>query len=177
MPTSWAASTSPPVAATPFNRWRRLTLLIVILLCVLSSVMSRPLSSGANGRVDALIAAAATEVSGHAGGDLLVGRRRFFRQQRRCLHDLAGLTVPALGHTDLAPGNLDGMLVLGMQAFNGGDGLAGGFRHLHHARTLGRAVDMHRACAAQADAATKLGPGYGQLVAQVPQKRHRRISI
>src|SRR5262249_31534003 len=174
---SWAASTSPPVAAMPLISPRRLTFLIANLRWVLSSVRSGPLGSGANGRVDALIATAATEIAGHAGGNLIVGRRRLLRQQRRRLHDLPSLTIAALRHADLAPGNLDPMLVLGMQALDGGNGLAGNFRHLHHARAGRRAINVHGAGAAQANPAPELGAGHGQFITQVPQERHRRVTV
>src|SRR6185312_8135216 len=124
MPDSWAASTSPPVAATPLRRLRRLTLVIVILLCVRSSVMSRSFRSRANGRVNTLIAAAAAQIAGHAVEDLLVCRRRRLGQQRRGLHDLPGLAVSALRHADFARRHLHGVLVLGVQAFDRGDRLA-----------------------------------------------------
>src|SRR5581483_4676511 len=98
---------------------RRLTLAMTNLLCVPSSVMSRSPGSGANGRVDALIAAAAAEVAGHGAGDLRVGGRRLLRQKRGGVHDLPRLAVAALRHADVAPGNLHGMLVGRVQALDG----------------------------------------------------------
>src|SRR5688500_11966901 len=118
-PASCAARTRPPVAAAPLSRPRRLTLVMRHLLCVLSSVMSRSPGSGANGRVDALITAAAAEIAGHGFADFRIGRRGFLGEKGRRLHDLPGLAVAALRHAIVTPGNLHRMLALGMQAFDG----------------------------------------------------------
>src|SRR5260370_41548633 len=83
---SRAAMIRPPVAATPFRTPRRLTFSIMY-------VISRSRRSNADSRLDALVAAATTDVARHGGVDLLGRRVRRLRQQRRRLHDLAGLTV------------------------------------------------------------------------------------
>ena len=57
------------------------------------------------------------------------------RQQGRGLHDLAGLAVAALRHADVAPGDLHGMLALGVQALDRGHRLAGDVRHLRRCRS------------------------------------------
>src|SRR5262245_6725531 len=98
--------TSPPEAAMPLSRPRRLTLAMANRVWLPSSVMSRPLGGGADGRVDTLITAAAAEIAGHRLRDLGIGGRRLARQQRRGLHDLAGLAVAALRHAGVAPGDL-----------------------------------------------------------------------
>src|SRR5262245_21224816 len=138
----------------PFSRLRRLTLEI-LSLGLLRSFISRPLGSGANGRMDALIAATATEIAGHSFGDLRVGGSGRAGQQRGSLHDLPGLTVAALGHTFISPGDLHGMLTLGMQALDGGYGFVGDSGHLRDARTHRDAVDMHRAIAAKGGTASE----------------------
>src|SRR5262245_47676859 len=151
--------------------------MIFALLRVSSSVMSRPLGSGADGRVDALIAAAATEIAGHGAGDLGVCRRRLLGEKGRGLHDLPGLAVAALRHADIAPGDLDDVLALGMQTLDRDDRLSRRLRHLHHARAHGLALEMHRAGPAQADAAPELGAGHPGMIAQIPKERHRRVAV
>src|SRR5262245_21964302 len=117
MPGTCAASTRPPVAATPLSSPRRLTLTIFVLVWVLSSVIARS-SSGAtrgsaHGRVDSLVAAAAAEVARHGLGDLTIGRPRRLCQEGGGLHDLAGLAIAALRHAQVAPGDLHRMIALG----------------------------------------------------------------
>src|ERR1700731_4461382 len=139
--------------------------------------MSGPLRRIADRDMDALITAASTDVAVHGLVDLLVGRRRRLCQQRRRLHDLAGLAVAALRHADIAPGDLDGMLALGVEPLDGHDRLAGDVRHRDAAGAHRLTVEMNRAGAAQRDAATELRPGQAELVAQVPHERHRRVAV
>src|SRR6516162_5351227 len=116
MPGTCAASTSPPMLAIPAKKSRRSTFVIANLW--IGCVMSRPLRRGANGRMDALITAAAAEIANHGGENLLVRWRRRYSEQRRRLHDLPGLTVTTLRNAHLAPGHLHGMLIARMQAFD-----------------------------------------------------------
>src|SRR5262245_5253098 len=150
----------------PLSRPRRLTLTISIfefralrasLVWMLSSVISCPLRGGAHGRVDTLIAAAATDVARHGLVDLGIGRARRLGEERRRLHDLLGLAVAALGHAILPPGDLHGVIALGAQALDGDDRLAGQLRHRRHAGAHGRAVDMHGAVAAKRGATSEFG--------------------
>src|SRR4051794_21621610 len=69
-------------------------------------VMSRSLRGGADGRFDALVAAAAAEIAGHRIHDVLVGRSGLRLEQGGGLHDLPGLAVAALRHAEIAPGDL-----------------------------------------------------------------------
>src|SRR3954469_10732043 len=87
-------------------------------------VMSRSLRGGADGRFDALVAAAAAEVAGHRVHDVLVGRSGLRLEQGGGLHDLPGLAVAALRHAEIAPRDLNRMLALRVEAFDGGAGLA-----------------------------------------------------
>src|ERR1700693_5270352 len=139
--------------------------------------MSGPLRRIADRDMDALITAAPTDVAVHRLVDLLVGRRRHFCQQRRRLHDLAGLAVAALRHTDIAPCHLHGVLALGVETLDGDARFAGDARHGDRAGAHGLAVEVNRAGAAQRDAAAELRPGQAELVAQVPHERHRRVAV
>src|SRR5262249_23042091 len=127
--------------------------------------------------MDALIAAASTDVAVHGLVDLLVGRRRRLRQQRGRLHDLAGLAIAALRHAHVAPGDLDGMVALGVEALDGDHRLARDVGHRDAAGADRFAVEMNRAGAAERDAATEFRSGQAELVAQVPQERHRRVAV
>jgi hypothetical protein len=65
----------------------------------------------------------------------------------------------------------------GGQALDGGDGTARRLGDRHETRALNRAVDMHRAGAALADATTELGAFQLQVVAQYPQQGRAAIAI
>src|SRR5215471_11928869 len=116
--------------------------------------MSGPLRRIADRDMDALITAASTEIAVHGLVDLLVGRRRRLRQQRRRLHDLTGLAIAALRHTDVAPRHLNRVLAFRVEALDGDHRLARDVRHRDAAGADRLAVDMNRAGAAQRDAAT-----------------------
>ena len=74
-----------------------------------------------DGTDDARVGGAATEIAGHAVDDLLLGRIRILRKQRRGLHDLAGLAVAALRHLVLDPRLLYRVGIDRVQALNGRD--------------------------------------------------------
>jgi hypothetical protein len=101
------------------------------------------------------------------------------RQQVGGAHDLAGLAIAALRHPLGEPCLLDRMRGIRRQALDGGHGLAGHLRHLGLAREGSLAVDMHRAGAAQAGAASELGAGELEFLADHPQQRRlgRRIGM
>src|ERR1700722_15355576 len=127
--------------------------------------------------MDALIATAAADVAVHGVVDLLVGRRRSFRQQGGRLHDLAGLAVAALRHTYVSPGYLDRMFAFGVETFDCDHGFARYVRHGNSARADRVAVEMNRAGSTKRDAAAEFRSSQAELVAQVPQERHRRIAV
>src|SRR5205807_9597923 len=79
-----AARTRPQVEAMPCSRTRRLT------FSMRTVIMSRPLRGLLDGRADALIGAAATDVAEHGRVDVVVRRIWRLFQEGRCLHDLAG---------------------------------------------------------------------------------------
>src|SRR4051812_32587524 len=108
-------------------------------------VMSRSLRGGADGRGNALIAAAAAEIARHAVVDVLVGWRGLLLQKRRRLHDLPGLAVAALRHAEIAPRDLHRVHALRIEALDGDDILAADVRHRDAAGACRLAVEMHRA--------------------------------
>src|SRR5580693_6981609 len=111
--------------------------------------MSGPFRGGANGRMDALVAAATADIASHGIVDLLVTRSGGFREERRRLHDLPGLAIAALGYREIAPGDLHRMLTLRIEALDRGHGLTRDVRHDDGAGADGLAVDMDGAGAAK----------------------------
>src|SRR5712692_3446911 len=107
----------PPSAALTLRNCRRER----------STVMSGPFLGGVlDSLADSHISTAATDVPGHGGVDIAIGRVWLGGEQRRCGHDLAGLAVAALRHLQLDPGLLD--LLAGGSGTDGldrGDALAG----------------------------------------------------
>jgi hypothetical protein len=97
-------------------------------------------------------------------------------EQRRGLHDLAGLAVAALRHVELAPCLLHRMIAVSRQALDGDDGLAVDVADLDLAGAHGRAFEMHGAGAAQRPPAAELGAGHAGDVAQIPEKRRLRVA-
>ena len=127
---------------------------------------------------DALIGAASADIARHGGVDVVIRRLRRVLQQRRRRHDLAGLAVAALHHLQLQPRLLQGRALRRLA-----DRLDRGDRALADAVDRGdagprrRAVDMHGASAAQRLAATELGPGHAEHLAQHPQQRGVAVDI
>ena len=68
-----------------------------------------------DGFLDACIGHAAAEIAVHMRDDFVLGRVGIFRQQRGCLHDLAGLAVAALRDLLGDPRLLQRMLALGVR--------------------------------------------------------------
>src|SRR6516164_7624298 len=165
--------TRPPVASTPFRKPRRLTLSITAWKGVMSGSCGGRLDGGG----DALIAAAATDIAAHR--IVYFGFRRVLvcREERRGLHDLPGLAIPALRDIQCAPSLLHRMVTVAV----------GPLDRYHHtsiditdsggAGTGGLAVDMHRAGAAQGHAAAIFCSGETDLVPQVPEQWHRWVAV
>ena len=125
---------------------------------------------------NALIGPATADISVHGVADFLIRRMRLLRQQRRCLHNLPHLAIPALRHFLVNPSLLQRMQSVRSastpaKTLNCRDLLAHRLRNLRLARTPRRAVDQHRASAAQPRAAPELGTRHGQRVAQNPEQR------
>src|SRR3546814_17604649 len=76
-------------------------------LCPYTLLFRSSCRGAADSADDALLAAAAADVALHPLEDFLVALVGGFRQQRRRLHDLAGLAEAALRHVHVAPGDLD----------------------------------------------------------------------
>jgi hypothetical protein len=87
------------------------------------------------------------------------------------LHDLSGLTVAALRDLLGDPRELQRMLALGMQSFDGRDLPADRIADRNRARADRRAVEVNSAGAALADATPELRPGESEPLADDPQQR------
>ena len=122
---------------------------------------------------DATVGAATADVAGHGGVDIRIAGFAFPGDQRGRTHDLAGLAVTALRHVQGDPGPLHGLAAPAFaDRLDGSNILAGHGRHRGNAGTRRHTINMHRAGAALGNAATELGAGQIQLVAQYPQQRH-----
>ena len=97
-------------------------------------------------------------------------------QQRGGRHDLARLAIAALRHIDRLPRHLHRMQPSGESPSMVVIGLPPR-AHARHAGANRLAVQMHRARAAQAHAASVLGAGVVEYVPQHPQKRRVRRNI
>src|SRR6267378_1642146 len=119
----------PPNAALALRNSRRERSMSGPLLCrVLDSL------------ADAHIRTAATDVSGHGGVDIAIGRVGVGREQGRRGHDLAGLAIAALRDFQRDPGLLD--LLAGWSGADGldrGDALADRGRDRRDTRAHGLA--------------------------------------
>ena len=109
--------------------------------------------------------------------DIRVARILVLLEQRGRRHDHAALAVAALRHLQLHPGLLHRMRAVLRQRLDGGDLLALHRGDRHHAGARRLPVHVHRAGAAHRDAATVLGSGQSQLVAQHPEQRHLRFDV
>src|SRR5215831_2571961 len=130
-----------------------------------------------DGRDDAVIGAAAAEIAVHVCDDLGAARLRVEPEQFGGLHDLAGLAVAALRHLFGDPRLLQRVRRVGRKALDGDDPLAVHGGRFGLAGAHGLAVHMHRTGAAQAGAAAVFGARQGEMVADDPQKRRRRLGF
>ncbi len=129
-----------------------------------------PLRGDLDRGAHAVVRAAAADV-----GDRLVdlcvagiGRRL---EERRGRHDHAGLAVPALRNVERHPCFLQRMRAVGRKPFDGDDFLGDAHRRCGaDATARGHAIDMHGAGSALRDAATVLGAGQSELLAQHPEQ-------
>src|SRR5258706_8626209 len=88
----------PPPKAAPVPRNRRREIISGPFL-----VVAGTLRGALDSLADSHISAAATDVPGHGGVDIAIGRARLGGEQRRCGHDLAGLAITALRHVQVDP--------------------------------------------------------------------------
>src|SRR5438876_3217069 len=116
--------------------------------------------------------AAPTDVARHGVDDLLIGGLRRLLEERRGLHDLAGLAVAALRNVSGFPGTLDRVSAIRAEALDGDDLVPGRIGERGDARAHGVAVHMHRARATRSDATAELGPGHSEDVAYRPKQWH-----
>ena len=139
--------------------------------------MSHPRRSEMHGVFDALVAATAADVAGHGLADLVARGFWIVHQQRRRLHDLAGLAEAALRDVELAPGLLYRVIAGRVQPFDGGDVAAGGVGNRGDAGAHRLLVDDDGAGAAQRLAAAEFGAGQPDLVADEPDEWKIRIAV
>src|SRR6266851_461264 len=125
-----------------------------------------------NGFADSLVRSAAADVPAHRLVNLRIAGVRLLRQQRSRAHNLSRLAIPALRHIFLDPRFLHRMAAVVRQAFDGRNLLAGDAAHRSDAGALRVSVNMHGAGAAERHAATELGAGEVQGIAEHPEQGH-----
>src|SRR5262249_55225230 len=131
-----------------------------------------------DGLADPRIGAAAADVPRQCLVDIGVPGRRYLREQRGRRHDLTGLTVAALHDLHIEPRLLDLLADRGgADCLDGGDRMAYGGADRHYAGSPGNAIQMHRAGAAERDAAAELGAVHPEHVAQDPEQGHVRWDV
>src|SRR5689334_4731854 len=87
------------------------------------------------------------------------------------------MAVATLWCASFTPRALNGMVAVGIKAFDGDDRLATRFGHGRLAGTNSDAIQVHRARTAQALAAAELRAGQSNLVADDPEQRHCGIAV
>src|SRR5262245_40600255 len=120
---------------------------------------------------DADIGHASAQVTAHDGVDVLVGRVGKILEQCCGLHDLSGLAIPALRCLRLNPGLLQWMLTVRVEPLDRRDRRV---RHRAERRDAGAdraSINVHRACAAHADATAEFRALESDLIADDPQER------
>ena len=129
-----------------------------------------------NRLADAVVGAAPAGI-GHFGVDVRIGRIRVSLEQRHRAHDLPRLTIAALRHVELDPGELHGMRPVRRQALDGGDRLAGCGRDRNAARANRTIVDVQGAGPALRNATAELGAGEPEMIADHPEQRRFRRHV
>jgi hypothetical protein len=126
---------------------------------------------------DALVTTAAADVAGHRFAYLIVVGFWILYQQRRSLHDLAGLAISALWDIQLTPGFLNGVIAGGMKAFDGCDLPADHVGNRGDAGANGLFVDNHGACAAQSLATAKFRARQSGFIPEKPEEWEIRVAV
>jgi hypothetical protein len=107
----------------------------------------------------------------HDPVEFRITRVRIAGEQRRCLHDLSGLTVTTLGHALSDPRLLDGVEGTALsQSLNRDDPSSLNLTDGCHAATPSLAIHMDRASPAGSNTAAVLGSDEPEIVAQNPKQ-------
>src|SRR5882757_8923982 len=141
------------------------------------------LAPGLGGSVDcfadAPITTTTAQIAVHELIDVCIRRLRLLREQGGSGHYLSCLTITALWHIVLDPGDLQRM----QRAIRLCQTLDGRYLNARHvgssdrARAHSRAIHMHSTGAAESGAASEFGADEAEMVTQHPQQRRRRIQI
>src|SRR5215813_8877353 len=130
-----------------------------------------------DGGGDALIAAATADVAAHRIINFTLGRVFVHRQERGCLHDLAGLAIAALRDIQSAPGFLYRMVSVVIEALDRCHGAPVDIAHGDRTGTGGFTIHMDCAGAAQRHATAVFRASEPQLVPKIPEQWHRWVTI
>src|SRR5665213_147278 len=142
----------------------------------LGTCRSRPPRRPLDGPDDARVSSAAAEVRVERLADLRLAGRALVLQQRDGAYDHAGNAVAALRCLLLEEGLLHGMqLIAGSEPLERHDAPPGEGLHGRRATRGGLAVDENRTRIALLEAASELGRGQAEIVAQHRQQRRPGI--
>jgi hypothetical protein len=139
--------------------------------------MPREFCSSQNSAANPESGAAAADIVGHRVIDIGSRRAGMLFQKSNRRHNLAGLTVTALGNLFFDPGLLDRMTTIVGQALDRCDLFAGNGGNRINARPGGFPVDMYGASAASRNAAAVLGSCHVETVAEHPQQRRVPVDV
>src|SRR6516162_6560698 len=173
-----ASSASPPPASREAFSSARRSSPATGSSCNTAGLLLFDAGGNPDGTADAVVTATTADVAGHRRVELIVTGAARMGEQRTRRHDLSGLTIAALHHIDLQPRLLQALTErAAADVLNGVDLRVADVAHRQLAGTLGSAIHVDRAAAAESLAASVLGPDEPQLIAQHPQQRHLRRNI
>jgi hypothetical protein len=142
------------------------------------SLLSLVLGGDFDGLPDPVVGPAPAKISLHCGRDFLIGWIRIGIEQCRGTHNLAGLTVPALGCLRLNPGFLKGMkAILVSESLDSRHFLVANDVNRDNTGSRRHAIQMDGAGTALGDSTSELGACEPDIVAKNPEKRSIPVNI
>jgi hypothetical protein len=131
-----------------------------------------------DGAPDAGISGTTADVARHGSINVGIARIRVAAQKGCSTHDLASLTVTALGYVFVYPGLLNGVQYTAIgKTFNGSDSLVGQVTYRNLAGSHRSTIKVNSAGSTLGNTATVFGPYQAQLVAKYPKERGRGVKI
>jgi hypothetical protein len=130
-----------------------------------------------DGVFDALVTAAAADITRHRFAYLIVSWFCVVHEERGGLHNLAGLAIAALRDIYLAPGLLNGVITRWMKAFDRRDLPVDHVGNRSDAGAYGVLTDNNGACATESLAATKLRARQSDFITEKPEQRKIRVAV
>src|SRR5450432_654173 len=121
-----------------------------------------------NGFANAQVGATAANISRHGFINILICRIWIFTEQHGRRHQLTGMTISTLRNVDLLPGKLRRMIIIGRKTLDRYDFLPFSAAYFGNTGTYRFTIQMNHAGSTLRDAATVLGPGQADNIADHP---------